>query len=191
MTRNVRATIAAVGLVIAGVGGRRRAQAADPEPSPAPTWRATALLGTTAVAANNVLPVPMAIGGGALVERGWIGVEGAVHVDAATLCDLASAGDTACGLLWIFDVAPRATLAPDASWSPYLSARFQITRSDPHGIVPAVGPRGGLRYRGTRLGFFLEGGPSFVSSREGEVGGFASGRGWFPQVSTGMTFALR
>jgi hypothetical protein len=38
----------------------------------------------------------------------------------------------------------------------------------------------------------LEGGPSFVSSRESEIGGFtSSGRAWFPQVSTGVTFALR
>jgi hypothetical protein len=192
MTRGARATFgAAIGLVLAGAGWRRPARAADPEPPPAPAWHATALLGTTAVAANNVLPVPMAIGGGALIERGWIGIEGAVYVDAATLCDHGTAGDSGCGLLWIFDVAPHATLAPGASWSPYLCARFQITRSDPHGVVPALGPRAGLRYRGSSLGFFLEGGPSFVSSREGETGGFASGRDWFPQLSTGMTFALR
>lgn len=88
-------------------------------------------------------------------------------------------------------MAPRATLAPRASWSPYLSVRFQITSSEPHGVVPALGPRAGVRYRGTRLGFYLEGGPSFVPSSESGIGGFVSGRGWFPQVSTGVTFALR
>lgn len=190
MTKNVRATVAA-GLVLAGVDGRRPARAAEPEPPPAPAWRATAQLGTTAVAANNVLPVPMAIGGGALVERGWLGIEGAIHVDAATLCDHGTPGDSYCGLLWIFDVAPRATLGPLWSWSPYLSGRFQITASEPHGLVPAIGPRAGVRYRGTAFGFYLEGGPSFVSSKEGELGGFASRRGWFPQVSTGVSFAVR
>jgi len=94
-------------------------------------------------------------------------------------------------VLWIFDVAPRATLAPRSSWSPYLGARFQLTSSEPHGVVPALGPRAGLRYRGTSLGFYLEGGPSFVSSSESEIGGFDSRRGWFPQVSTGVMFALR
>jgi hypothetical protein len=192
-SRRSSVTIAsAISVVLAGVGWRGQARAADFEPPPAPTWRATALLGTTAVSANNVLPAPMAIGGGALVERGWIGIEGAVHVDAATLCDHGTAGDSSCGLLWIFDLAPRATLAPRGSWSPYLAARFQLTSSEPHGVVPAAGPRVGLRYRGTRLGWYLEGGPSFVSSREREIGGFtSSGRAWFPQISTGMTFAVR
>jgi len=178
-------------LVIVLASARARAAAADPEPPLADDWRVTALLGTTAVAANNVLPAPIAIGGGALVERAWFGLEGAVHVDAATLCDHAGSSDSSCGLLWIFDVAPRATLAPRASWSPYVSVRFQLTSSEPHGVVPALGPRLGLRYRGSSLGFYLEGGPSFVSSSEGEIGGFASPRAWFPQVSTRVTFALR
>ena len=34
-----------------------------------------------------------------LVERWWLGIEGAVHVDAATVCDMS------CGPLWIFDMA--------------------------------------------------------------------------------------
>jgi hypothetical protein len=57
------------------------------------------------VSANNVLPVPAAIGGGALIERGWIGMEGAIYVDAA-LCDHGTASDSRCGLLWIFDICP-------------------------------------------------------------------------------------
>ena len=32
------------------------------------------------MAANNVLPLPFAIGVGLLVERGMFGVEGAIHV---------------------------------------------------------------------------------------------------------------
>jgi hypothetical protein len=191
MIRARGSVVARALVVLAALGWRGQARAADPGPAPADGWRATALVGTTAVSANNVLPIPAAIGGGALVERGRFGIEGAVHVDAATLCDHGTAGDSSCGLLWIFDVAPRATWAPRASWSPYLSVRFQLTRSDPHGVVPALGPRAGLRYRGTSLGFFAEAGPSFVPAQESEIGGLASGRGWFPQVSTGMTFALR
>ena len=187
----MRATITALGAMLAGAAWCSQARAADPEPSTVHAWHATALVGTTAVDANNVLPVPMAIGAGALVEHGWLGIEGAVHIDAATLCDHPGASDGYCGLLWIFDVAPRATLGPRWSWSPYLAARFQITHSEPHGVVPALGPRAGLRYRGKTLGFYLEGGPSFVSSRDGEFGAFASQRGWFPQVSSGVTFALR
>lgn len=186
MTRLVRRLLPMVLVLASG-----RAGAAQPEPPLANDWRATALVGTTAVAANNVLPAPIAIGGGVLVEHGWFGIEGAVHVDAATICDRDGVGDTSCGVLWIFDVAPRVTLAPRASWSPYVSARFQITNSEPHGVVPALGPRAGVRYRGATLGFYLEGGPSFVSASEAEIGGFTSRRAWFPQVSTGVTFALR
>jgi hypothetical protein len=160
--------------------------AAAPEPPASHETRVVALLGTTAVATNNVLFAPVALGLGVLVEHRWLGIEGAVHVDGATVCDMP------CGQLRIFDVAPRATLLPGASWSPYLSARFQIAVSEPHGVVPALGPRAGVRYRGARVGFYLEGGPSFVSSRESEIGGFAaSGRAWFPQVSTGITLTLR
>jgi hypothetical protein len=179
------------GAVLAVLAWQGPARAADPEQAAADHWRASALLGTTAVAANNVLPVPLAIGGGALLERRWLGIEGAVHVDAATLCDHGTAGDSACGLLWIFDVAPRVTLSPHSSWSPYLAARVQLTSSEPHGVVPAVGPRVGVRYRGISLGFYLEAGPSFVSSSEGEIGGFAAHRRWFVQASAGVTFTLR
>ena len=181
-----RTTVTSIGVLLVAVVWCGQARAADPGTPPAHDWRVVALLGTTAVETNNVLLAPIAIGGGMLVERWWLGIEGAVHVDAATVCDMS------CGPLWIFDMAPRATLAPGASWSPYLAARFQITSSERHGVVPALGPRAGLRYRGTRLGFYLEGGPSFVSSRDGELGGFtASRRSWFPQVSTGVTFTLR
>jgi len=188
-----RSTVLGVGaLAVVAIAGQGKARAADMETPPAARWRVDVLLGTTAVAANNVLPLPLAIGGGVLVERGWFGIEGAVHADVATLCDHGTPGDSNCGVLWIFDVAPRATVAPRSSWSPYLGARFQLTSSEPHGVVPAVGPRVGLRYRGTSVGFYLEGGPSFVSSSEKEIGGFTSnGRAWFPQVSTGVTFAVR
>jgi hypothetical protein len=191
MTKLRWAVLGLGAVAVAASAGQGPARAAEAETPPAARWRVDGLLGTTAVYANNVLPFPLAIGAGALVERGWFGIEGAVHVDAATLCDHGTAGDSACGVLWIFDVAPRATLAPRSSWSPYLGARFQLTSSEPHGVVPALGPRAGLRYRGTSLGFYLEGGPSFVSSSESEIGGFASRRGWFPQVSTGVMFALR
>src|SRR5436305_7531431 len=83
------------------------AQTEQPEGRP---WSGTVGIGTTAVSANNVLPVPAALGASLLVERGPFGVEGAVHADAATLCDRPSDGEGYCGLLWIFDIAPRATL---------------------------------------------------------------------------------
>jgi hypothetical protein len=93
-------------------------------------------------------------------------------------------------LLWIWDVAARFTPLPDARFSPYASARFQLTESRPHGVVPAMGPRLGVRYRGQTMGFFLEAGPSFVSAEDGAFGQFVSGRRWFPQATAGMTFAV-
>jgi hypothetical protein len=165
------------------------AAAADPA-AVERAWRGTLEVGTTAVEANNVLPVPFAIGAGLLVERGIFGVEGAIHVDAETICDNASGGDGYCGPLWIWDVAPRLTVAPAWPWSPYGAARFQLTSSRPHGLVPAAGPRVGVRYRGAHLGFYFEAGPSFVSERDGMFGEFVSEKRWFPQASTGMSFSL-
>jgi hypothetical protein len=153
-------------------------------------WRGTLAVGTTAVAANNVLPAPIALGAGLLVERDMFGVEGAIHVDGATICDNASGGDGSCGLLWIWDIAPRVTVAPTWSWSPYVAARFQLTSSRPHGLVPAAGPRVGVRYRGANLGCYFEAGPSFVSEKDGMFGEFVSGKRWFPQISTGIAFNL-
>jgi hypothetical protein len=150
-------------------------------------WQGTLGVGTTAVSANNVLPIPLALGASLLVERGPFGLEGAVHFDAGTICDHASASDGYCGLLWIFDIAPRATLGPGWAWSPYVSVRFQLTSSDSHGWVPALGPRAGVRYRGRTLGLYAEAGPSFVSSDDGRFGAFVSEGRWFPQVSAGMT----
>src|SRR5512147_1439701 len=95
---------AAVILTAAAASGAH-AETAKPGSGP---WLGTLGIGTTAVSANNVLPVPWALGASLLVERGPFGVEGAVHFDAATLCDHASASDGYCGLLWIFDIAPRA-----------------------------------------------------------------------------------
>ncbi len=162
------------------------AAAADPAAAERP-WQGTLAVGTTVVEVNNVLPVPIAIGAGLLVEHGMFGVEGAMHVDGATICDYP---DGACGVLWIWDIAPRVTLAPSRPWSPYAAARFQLTSSRPHGLVPAAGPRLGLRYRGQQLGFYFEAGPSFVSETDGMRGAFVSGSRWFFQVSTGMAFNL-
>jgi hypothetical protein len=155
-------------------------------------WNATVQLGTTAIAGNNVLPAPLALGGGFLLERGYFGVEAAVHLDAATLCDMQSASDGYCGLLWIWDVAPRFTWLPDARFSPYLAARLQLTDMRHHDLVPALGPRLGVRYRGVRAGLYFEVGPSFVSHEEGrKLGGFTAGkRSWFPQASAGISLPL-
>ena len=178
-------TIGSAAFVLAvAVASGARAESETPGGQP---WLGTLGIGTTAISANNVLPVPAALGASLLVERGPFGVEGAIHFDAATLCDHESASDGYCGLLWIFDVAPRATLGPAWAWSPYASVRFQVTRSDSHGWVPAIGPRAGVRYRGRRLGFYAEAGPSFVSSDDGRFGQFVSEGRWFPQVSAGMT----
>jgi hypothetical protein len=62
-----------------------------------PRWRGTLGIGTTAVAANNVLPLPAALGASLLVEHDRLGVEAAVHFDAATLCDHGTASDSNCG----------------------------------------------------------------------------------------------
>lgn len=166
--------------------GAASVSAADPAAGDR-SWRGTLAVGTTVVAANNVLPGPIAIGAGLLVERGMFGIEGATHVDGAIICDYP---DRACGVLWIWDVAPRVTVAPASPWSPYASVRFQLTSSRQHGLVPAAGPRVGVRYRGQRLGFYIEAGPSFVSEADGRFGAFVSESRWFPQASTGMAFNL-
>ena len=168
------------------------AVAAQVQPSgDAGAWRLSLQVGTTAVGANNVLPVPLAIGAGVLAERGMLGLEAAAHADIATICDNPSGGDGSCGVLFIWDVAPRLTPWPDLAWSPYASARFQLTHSRNHGFVPAAGPRLGVRYRGARLGGYFEAGPSFVSAEDGAFGQFVSDSRWFPQVSLGMTFTFR
>lgn len=153
-------------------------------------WKALAQVGTTAVSSNNVLLVPVALGVGGLVERGSLGLEAAIHIDAATLCDQPSGGDGSCGLLWIWDLAPRFTPLPSWALSPYASVRLQLTESRHHGLVPAAGPRLGVRYRGQRYGGYLEAGPSFVSAEDSRFGAFVSGRRWFPQASAGVSVAL-
>jgi hypothetical protein len=178
----------ALGAVFLGVVGSP-AEAADPA-AVERAWRGTLAVGTTAVGANNVLPAPIAIGAGLLVERGRFGIEGAIHVDGATICDNASGGDGYCGPLWIWDIASRLTAVPAWSWSPYAAARFQLTSSRPHGLVPAAGPRAGVRYRGARVGFYFEAGPSFVSEADGSFGQFVSEKRWFAQISTGANFNL-
>jgi hypothetical protein len=180
------AALSAIGLVALHCAAAAPTAAAEPAVVERP-WQGTLAVGTTAVGANNVLPVPIAIGAGLLVERGMFGVEGAIHVDAATICDYP---DGACGVLWLWDIAPRVTVTPDRRLSPYAAIRFQLTSSRSHGLVPAAGPRLGIRFRGQQLGFYLEAGPSFVSEADGMFGGFVSDRRWFPQVSTGMAFKL-
>ena len=163
---------------------------ADPGEAIEPAWRGTLGIGTTAVATNNVLPLPLSLGASLLVEHRWLGLEAAVHFDAATICDHGSGDESACGLLWIYDLAPRFTLAPRSSFSPYASIRLQLTLSEPHGLVPAFGPRLGVRYRGRSLGFYAEAGPSFVPAEDGWPGRFLSNRRWYPQVSAGMTLSM-
>jgi hypothetical protein len=141
-------------------------------------------LGGTAVSTNNVLPIP-GLGVGILFERGMFGISAAMQVDFITICDHGTASDSECGVLWIWDVAPRFTLLPAEHWSPYLAGRIQLARDELHGLVPAAGPRIGFRYRGNKIGLFAEGGPSFIRAQDSEFTGF--GRRWFPQVSTGVT----
>ena len=141
-------------------------------------------VGGTAVSANNVLPIP-GLGMGLLFERGMFGISAAMQVDFITMCDHGTASDSECGLLWIWDVAPRFTLLPAERWSPYLAGRLQLLKDEVHGLIPAAGPRIGFRYRGNRIGFFAEGGPSFIRTQDSAF--TVAGRRWFPQVSTGLT----
>jgi hypothetical protein len=159
---------------------------ADPDDS----WHVTAQVGTTAMAANRVMPLPAAIGVGAVVERGWFGVEGSVHLDVATDCDQQPGGDGYCGLLRLWELGVRFTPLASHPWSPYAALRFTIADSSFDGTVPAVGPRLGLRYRGARLGFYLEGGESLVPAANGRFGAFLSERRWFPQISAGLSIAI-
>lgn len=186
----ISATIGSIALAFnltLAVSGAARAETAETAGN---SWRGTLGIGTTAIEANNVLPLPFGLGVSLLAERDFFGIEGAVHADLATLCDYRSASDSYCGVLWVFDVAPRATLGPRWAWRPYGSLRFQLTHSETHGWVPAVGPRAGLRYRGRRFGFYAEAGPSFVSSDDGRFGQFVSEGRWFPHVSIGMTASI-
>jgi hypothetical protein len=157
---------------------------------PGASWHLNAQIGTTAIAANRVLPVPLALGVGGVLERGWFGVEGGVHFDVATDCDRPPGGDGYCGLLRLWEMGVRLTPLPGQKWSPYAAVRFTIADSAFDGTVPAVGPRLGLRYRGARLGFYLEAGESLVSAQDGRFGAFISDRRWFPQISAGLSIAI-
>lgn len=179
--------ITAGALLLAGLlFPERNAAASDPD-----VWTRTTQVGTTAVAAHNVLPLPLSVGVGVVVEKGWLGIEGAMHLDAATHCDEGSASASFCAPLIIWDAGPRFTAMPDEAWSPYASARIQLTLSRPHRLVPAAGPRLGLRYRGKWLGGYLEAGPSFVSAEDGDPGEFVDSGRWFPQASAGLSFPPR
>ena len=186
-----RTRLASSVVALAAMAAPAAAAAQVQSPRDTHAWRVSLQVGTTAVATNNVLLAPLSIGGGVLAERGMLGLEAAAHADVATICDNPSGGDGGCGVLFIWDVAPRLTPLPDLAWSPYAAARFQLTHSRNHGFVPAAGPRLGVRYRGARLGGYFEGGPSFVSAEDGAFGQFVSDSRWFPQISLGMTFTFR
>jgi hypothetical protein len=147
-------------------------------------WHVSLQLGTTALATNHVIPVPLAIGAGVLIERGMFGMEAAVHLDGAIVCD------NMCGSLLLWDAAPRWTPLADDAFSPYIAVRFQLADTMNNGYVPALGPRLGARYRGEIFGFYAEGGASVVSAKDGAFGQFLSNRRWFPQVSAGLSITV-
>jgi hypothetical protein len=155
--------------------------------APAHLWRATLELGTTAVATNNIIPAPIAIGAGVLIERDKFGLGAAVHVDGASICDQ---GEQGCGAIVIADAVARFTPFAGAALSPYVAARLQLVHDDRDGLVPAAGPRLGLRYRASVFGFYVEAGPSFVSAEDSGIGRLVIHHRWFPQASAGLTVAL-
>jgi hypothetical protein len=178
-------------VIVAALVARAALAAPAPARANAPGGELRIELGTTAVASNNVLPLPLGLGVGVLAERGLFGLEVAGHADVATICDNTSGGDGRCGALLILDAAPRLTPLADRRFSPYANVRFQLTHSRRHSVVFAAGPRLGVRFRGARFGAYLEAGPSFVSAEDGAFGRFVSNSRWFPQASIGMTYTFQ
>jgi hypothetical protein len=153
------------------------AQAATLEARPVQSLSLT--VGTTAAVGSfpTVEPLP-GLAAGLLFEHRWFGAEaGAAVVPLARCSDFFEGVDQDCGAVWTFHAAVRGTLMPGSRWSPYLSARVDLVdaRKAAFGLlnyvsrterilVPAAGPRLGVRYRAEQGGFFIEAGPSFMSS---------------------------
>jgi hypothetical protein len=188
------------------LGGRESRAAGSSDGAASSDWRFTLFLGTTAVASGNprLFPFP-GVGAGALVEWRHFGLEGAIHGVPFTYCQYGEVNQ-ACGSFWLWDLAPRFTVFPRSHWSPYLSVRLQLTEGDRitfgvwyHGshdrmTVPAIGPRLGVRYRGGLVGWYLEGGPSFMVPLSTwdctPLSPSGCGSWSLAQVSTGLSFAI-
>ncbi len=166
------------------------AEAADLSAAPF-AWHAQ--LSTTAMRANQVLPVPLAIGLGAVVGKGIVGVEAGFAVSGAAHCDSNGGGqerDGFCGLLLTVEAGPRLVWPITSRWSPYLSTKGQwlrMTRAEQGSL--AIAPRIGVVYAGQRLGGFAEVGASIVVGDGGEdwrlTGGTSAGR-VLPVLTAGL-----
>ena len=179
-----------------------------PPPAAAPAWRFTVGAGLTFLMGGrpNLLPYP-APGVVALAEHGRLGVEASFHYLGVTRCVNGTEADARCGSFPVLAIAPRLTLSPGRRLSPYLAASLQLTFGQRHTfgldyawvtdrvVVPAAGPRVGVRYRGRHLGFYVEGGVSFMPARSYESCDPTDSRTcsswWFLQATTGLTWTFR
>jgi hypothetical protein len=166
------------------------ASAAD-SPLASLAWHAQ--VSTTAMRANQVLPLPLSLGLSAVLSQGILGFEAGFAVNGATICDSNDSGherDGFCGLLLAAEAGPRLVWPTARRWSPYLSTKGQwlrMTRANQGSF--AIAPRVGVAYTGDRLSAFAEIGASVVVG-EGEedwrLTGGASGGRVLPALTAGI-----
>lgn len=171
-----------------GAAGTVHAAAPDPE------GRLRLQVTTMALSANQVLPLPLALGIQGVGERGWLGADAGVHADLATICDNASGGDGSCGLFVIAETGVRVRRPVTRGFAPYLAVRGQwlrMMRADSGSW--AVAPRAGFSYDGDLAGFFFEAGASVVVGQgldDWRLIGIDSRR-VLPVIVAGARFRLR
>jgi hypothetical protein len=186
--------------VASGALAAGSALAAEPTEQPetaTPAWQVTIGGGLTLLVPPGAAPDPRppGIGLNLMVERGWLGAFASVDLMTAG-CSGGGEADETCGDFVLWSLGPEAALLPPRSWTPYASFLFQIAHGEiaafgrPYDYseiwVPTAGPRLGIRYRGTTVGFYLETGPSLMRS----TCQFSCSTWWFWQTSTGISFSL-
>jgi hypothetical protein len=114
-----------------------------------------------AIAANEVLPLPIAPGASLVAEGGAVGFEVGFHSNPATYCD-DGGEEESCGWLLIAEAGPRLRWSA-GPWAVYMALKAQALRMTRSGAwQPGIAPRLGVTFQAHRVGLFAEAGPTFV-----------------------------
>ena len=173
------------------------ARAQEDRPS---RWRFSFGGGAT-VSAGDVphLPPLPGLGLRLMVERSWLGVLAGADVMGA-YCVNGEEQNEGCGAFSLWGLGPQVVVLPRRSWTPYATLLFQAAHGERRAFglaaryaseatwVPGIGPRAGVRYRRSALGFYLETGPTFLRPSSDRDCEFGCSAWWFWQTSLGVTF---